>query len=376
MTRAFFLVIASLTLGCGNGFQFAQSSSGRFDAKMNAGSMALDAKDFETAKREYTAALEAAGASNDPVMTAKALQALAFASLSFGRPADALTHAETGLAQLGKATEPQNFLKAALLLQFGKAQQIRGDYKGAVASLDEAEKLFKEEKDALVERYEAAFALGITHGTYGRYDDAIKCFERALEAERARIKLGEDSPLVAAAYCEIGRCHMDANRFDKSAEFLELATKVHRSRRLLDNSMSRDTSLEEAWVAVNTARLIELRSMAIKTDAMFAEAAKNFENNAPQPSPQLIFIHREQGRALLAHGKSADAEVALKKSLLACHEYYGKNHPELAKTLTVYSALLDATNRSDEAQRMRGTAQEILSTVAQVDTNKATASTH
>src|SRR5262249_13095774 len=134
--------------------------------------------------------------------------------------------------------------------------------------------------------------------------------------------------------------------------------------RMMNKDEASGTKPIESWVAANVAWLLHQRSQPIKLSPVYVEAIKNFEKIG-KPGRESAFLHREYGRILLEDQMLPESEVELKRSLALCHSFYTPTHPELAKTLDVYAALLDATNRRDEATEARNKAKSIMAALEQ-----------
>jgi tetratricopeptide (TPR) repeat protein len=353
------LLAAVLLTGCKEGGVFSENSSGKFKTKLESGIAHFDAGTYPEAQADLTAALEAAQKMNDDAKAAIALQNLASLALRQGKNAEAKTHAAQAVEFLAKGPTDDPFLTAAVNLQLAKASTHLADFATATAAADKAIEGFEKAGDAKGEVFDALLAKGLLFHAMGKHADAQTTFKKAVELERARRKVGDETHELAAAYCEMGRSAVEAGDLEAANANFDRANKILRSLRMLNKDEGSTTKPIESWVACNVAWLLHQKEQPIKLLGVFADALKTFEKLG-RPGRETAFIHREYGRLLLESQKLAESELQLKRSLELCHSFYGANHPELAKTLEVYASLLEATNRSEEGAEYRAKAKAIM----------------
>jgi tetratricopeptide (TPR) repeat protein len=353
------LIASACALGCGEGGglgALGQSSAARFASRMKVGLEALATKDYPAAIAAFESAADAAKKAGEPAQAAEALQNLAVVHFTVNQIEPARAAAEKALAGFDEAKSDDGFLRAAILLQVGRAQEFAGDLAASEKSLREALDAFAKAGDSLPQQCQVGFALGATLRLAGKHQEAISAYEQALDCERKQLKVGEESASMAAAYCEMGRAALDADDRASAGKYFDRANKILRNKRLVEKDASPTASLLESWVAANVARLLKLSGQPVKLDALLADAAKNYEQNAPQPSPELAHIRRHYAQLLAETGKFDRAELEFKSALRECQELYKPGHPELKATMLAYAALLDATKRADDAERVRQSA--------------------
>lgn len=360
--RSSVLFALVISVGCQHGGMFGENTAGKYKTKLEAGLAAFDAGQFPEAQADLTAALEAAEKLGDDTKAAVALQNLASLALRQGKNAEAKTHAAKASELLAKGPSDDAFLTAAVYLQLGKAAMFQADFPSAQQSLDKAIAGFEKATNAQGDVFDALMTKGMLLQSIGKHAEAQAAYKKAVEFERGRRKIGEETHELASVYCEMGRDAVDSGDLDGANQSFDRANKILRSLRMMNKSESSATKPIESWVAANVAWLLHQRSQPIKLSPVYVEAIKNFDKLG-QPGRESAFLHREYGRILLEEQKLPESEVELKRSLEICHSFYSPTHPELAKTLDVYAALLDATSRRDEATEARNKAKAIMASL-------------
>ena len=361
--RTSFLFAALLSLGCKQGAAlFGENLAGKYKTKLEAGLAAFDAGQFHEAQADLTAALQTAEKMGDDGRAAIALQNLTSLSLRQGKNAEAKERAAKAAEHLAKGPSDDAFLVAAVNLQLGKAATFTADFPTAFASIDKAVAGFEKANDAKNEIFDALLTRGMALQAAGKHGDAQAAFKKAIDFERNRRKIGDETAELAAAYCEMGRDSVEAGELDVANQHFDRATKILRSIRMLNKEEPAASKPIESWVAVNVAWLMHEKKQPVKLGSVYTDALKNFDKLG-RPGRETAFLHREYGRLLMEEKKFPQSEVELKRSLELCHSFYSENHPELAKTLYIYAELLDATSRAEEATDCRNKAKAILAAV-------------
>jgi tetratricopeptide (TPR) repeat protein len=358
LRSSLFLAVA-LPIGCDKGAAyFSENHAGKYKTKLESGLAAFDAGQLPEAQADLTAAVDAAEKMGDDAKQAIALQNLASLALRQGKNAEAKAHAAKAAELLAKGPSDDAFLTAAVNLQLGKAALHQADFKTAGESLDKSIAGFEKASEAKGELFDALLTKAMLLQTTGKHADAQVAYRKAIDFERGRRKIGEETYELAAAYCEMGRASIDAGDLQTANQHFDRATKILRALRMLNKEEAAATKPIESWVAANVAWLLHETRQPIRLDGVFTEAIRSFDNLG-RPGRESAFLHREFGKLLLEDKKFPQSEVELKRSLELCHAFYGANHPELAKTLTIYANLLDATARADEATDCRNKAKAI-----------------
>jgi tetratricopeptide (TPR) repeat protein len=362
--RSFALSTLVISVGCQQGGVFSENTAGKYKTKLESGLAAFDAGHFPEAQGDLTLALEAAEKLGDDAKAAVALQNLASLSLRQGKNAEAKTHAAKAAELLAKGPSDDAFLTAAVQLQLGKASVFQADFATAQQSLDKALAGFEKAANASGEVFDVYLTKGMLFQAMGKHAEAQAAYKKAVEVERGRRKIGDETHELAAAYCEMGRDAVDSGDLEAANQAFDRANKILRSLRMMNKDEASTSKPIESWVAANVAWLLHQRSQPIKLSSVYAEAIKNFEKLG-RPGRESAFLHREYGRVLLEDQKLPQSEVELKRSLELCHSFYSPAHPELARTLDVYAALLDATSRKDEATECRNKSKAIMASIQQ-----------
>jgi tetratricopeptide (TPR) repeat protein len=375
-SRSSVLLSLVVLVGCQQGGVFSESSGGKYKTKLESGLALFDAGQFPEAYADLTSALEAAEALGDNGKTVVVLQNLASLALRQGNNAEAKAHAAKAADLLAKEPSEDAFLTAAVNLQLGKASMYQADFTTALQSLDKAVAGFEKASNAQSDQFDALLTKGMTFQAMGKHTEAQAAYKKAVEFERSRRKIGEDTHELAAAFCEMGRDAVEAGDLDGANQAFDRSNKILRTLRMLNKDETSTTKPIESWVAANVAWLLHHRSQPIKLSPVYVEALKVFDRLG-RPGRETAFLHREYARLLFEDQKYPECEVELKRSLALCHSFYSQNHPELAKTLDVYAKLLDATSRQEEATEARNKSKAIMASVQQpkaVDTTKQQAS--
>jgi tetratricopeptide (TPR) repeat protein len=364
--RSFLLVALALAAGCGEGGAavFGENHAGKYKTKLESGLAHFDAANFADAQVDLTAAYDSAVKMNDDAKAAVALQNLASLALRQGKNAEAKTHATAAAELLAKNPESDAFLVSAVNLQLAKAATHLADFPTATDASDKALAGFEKAQDAKGELFDALLTKGMLQQAMGKQPEAQATYKKAIDVERSRRKVGDETHELAAAFTELGRSAVDAGDLDAANQHFDRANKILKSLRMLNKDESNSTKPIESWVACNVAWLLHKKDQPIKLTGVFADALKTFEKLG-RPGRETAFVHREYGRLLLETQKYSEAELQLKRSLELCHGFYGPNHPELAKTLEVYASLLEATNRADEGAEHRAKAKAIIAALSQ-----------
>jgi len=363
--RSSLLVALALSAGCKEGGGvFSENSAGKYKTKLESGLAHFDTGNLADAQVDLTAAYDAAVKMNDDPKAAIALQNLASLALRQGKNAEAKTHAAAAAALLAKNPESDAFLTSAVNLQLAKASTHLGDFPTATDASDKALAGFEKAEQAKGELFDALLTKGMLQQAMGKQTEAQATYKKAIDVERSRRKVGDETHELAAAFTEMGRSAVDAGDLDAASQHFDRANKILKSLRMLNKEETSQSKPIESWVACNVAWLLHKKDQPIKLAGVFVDALKTFERLG-RPGRETAFIHREYGRLLLENQKFPEAELQLKKSLELCHGFYGPNHPELAKTLEVYASLLDVTNRADEGAEHRAKAKSIMAALSQ-----------
>src|SRR5262245_35118591 len=362
--RSSALLSLVVMVGCQQGGVFSESSGGKYKTKLESGLAAFDAGQFPEAYADLTAALEAAESLADNGKAAVALQNLAALALRQGNNLEAKTHAAKAAELLAKETTEDPFLSAAVHLQLGKASMYQAEFTKALESLDKAIAGFEKAANAQGDLFDALLTKGMVYQTTGKHAEAQAMYKKAVDFERSRRKIGEDTAELAAAFCEMGRDAVEAGDLDGANQAFDRANKILRSLRMLAKDERSATKPIESWVAANVAWLLHHRGQPIKLSPVYIDSLKVFDNLG-RSGRETVFLHREYARLLFEDQKYPECEVELKRALALCHSFYGQNHPELAKTLDVYAKLLDATSRAEEATDARNKSKSIMASLNQ-----------
>jgi tetratricopeptide (TPR) repeat protein len=364
--------VVSLALCAANGCGYlglgADQTAAKFDKRLATARTMLACSDFPAARKEASAAAELLRKDkpNDPRI-ADALAAEGAAALGAQDAEAARERFEAALKLLEAHPDFTGPARTAALHGLGTALGHLGDLAAAEETLLRAQATLPKEKPDLAVRRDLHQDLATVYAWMGRPKQATAALESALDAERERQGYAGDSPELAALHCELGRVRLAAGDAAKAAESFDRANLVHKSLRLALPAAAANASratLEESWLAVNAAMLVVKRGQPVHVAPLFEQALRNLNAESPDaPSPRRIVIQREYGAVLLKNGRPELAERALKVALADCQKVFGTKHPEVGRTLSAYAEVLDATRRSDEAERCRKRAGEIAATL-------------
>jgi Tfp pilus assembly protein PilF len=217
---------------------------------------------------------------------------------------------------------------------------------GKAVALDEA--LVNAERRGLVDSlFNQANALFWV----GKYQDAIKVADRALEDATHTFSADSPGPLAAA--------------YDKAANFKALAGYTKEATDLLQQALdirSRLFGKKSLAVAYNNSQLVPYlleQGRVMEADRLSKQALDSAEGAFGADSPNLASFLRDRASVSIALGRIQAAEVSLRRALRLQEAALPADSPLIAPTLTALANNLVMQGRAQEADPLASHALKI-----------------
>jgi tetratricopeptide (TPR) repeat protein len=233
----------------------------------------------------------------------------------------------------------------------GSIRQAQGRYQLAEAHLTEALALARELGDGSEEAALARNALGVLYKFWGRFEDALSLYERALDALSALH--GEDSLAVGVVLHNIGGARHAQGRFSDAAEPGRKAWLISRAH--LGATHPRALADATAYAAI----LDGLERYA-ECETICRDAHAALESSLGPDHYEVASTLHNLAAAVEAQGRAEEAEQLYRRALAQKLRLLGEDHPDVALTCNNLGRLLIDMGRVDESVQLLETAVAIL----------------
>ena len=172
----------------------------------------------------------------------------------------------------------------------------------------------------------ASYDAGLTAHIRGDFERAISIFERVVE----------ESPTSAAAYHQMGRCHMKTGAFDTAVTCLETAVKLGPDR------VAARLDLGSLYLALDD---------VLGAKAQFLRALSRGASNVKAMTylGMVYYLERDFGKAIVQFRDACE----LNPTNFACHFYLAKVHRELKNPAGAEEEALKSAAICQDMFRMR-----------------------
>ncbi|CAF1977992.1 unnamed protein product [Rotaria magnacalcarata] len=196
-----------------------------------------------------------------------------------------------------------------------------------VGHFDQAEELYQELlKSASTdsERAHIYHQLGIKNYHQGKYQEAVKFYEKALEIKRKT--LPEDDVSLAPTYSNIGIAYNNMGEYSKALEYYEKSTKI------LEISLP-PTHPNLATSYNNIGGVYKNMGEYSKALEFYEKSLKIREISLPPTHPDLATSYNNIGTTYYGMGEYSKALSYLEKSLDICRKSLPATHPDIKSTM-------------------------------------------
>jgi len=254
----------------------------------------------------------------------------------------AVTELEAALADPGPGTDDP--LRAALTLELGDLEHLRGDYRTAKlhhqAALDARIRSFGAEQ---LPAGESLFALGNDHEALGDLRAAVDHYTRAIEIQQ---RLDPDGLATARTYNNLGRaCYADRNFTD--ARRFHTAALAIRQRKLGIHHPDTATSLN------NLGAVALAEGDTVTALQLFQQALEIRERLLGPDHPYTAISLNNIAELHAAQGHDAEAIALHERALVIRRARFGEDHPETARSLHGLGVLLSKRNKPGDLEAAR-----------------------
>lgn len=193
--------------------------------------------------------------------------------------------------------------------------------------------------------------LGLVKSRSGLYEEAGTLFQSYLE--KSIVIYGENSPVIAAAYCNMGLNKFDMENYE---EALDLFKKAEMLLRGFEQVMYNDL----VNVLTNQAQCYcQLQNYDQAIDQC-KEALSIYSQNPNKSGDGIAEIFEALGSAYAYKGWITDAYKSFERALSEAIQYWGQEHSRLASIYFNYGVLLEENNELLEAKGKMESAYRIL----------------
>ncbi|MGA7929602.1 MAG: tetratricopeptide repeat protein [Candidatus Sulfotelmatobacter sp.] len=232
-------------------------------------------------------------------------------------------------------------IRARTLQLIGEARRLRGEYQYAETSLKAAlEIVVADFGGSSIEAANASNDLAVLYKYWGRFDDGLRLYERALPSVIACH--GEESLEVATLYHNLGGILHSKGDFLAAEQPGRKAWEI--SRRLLGEDDPRAQMDAVAYAAI-----LDGLQRYEESEAIYRAALEIFDKQFGSEHFEAAATMHNLAAVLCARGERHEAEHLYRKCLAIKEKVLGHDHPDVALTCNNLGNLLNSEGRCSEA---------------------------
>jgi tetratricopeptide (TPR) repeat protein len=269
--------------------------------------------------------VSAGGIGHDEVAAQAAGELASTVGNALGRHADGLRWASLGEMSLRRSRSHDPVMRGWLLASRGVIQDLSGDYDAAIATHEEAIRIFSDVFGA--DHPDVAYAhnnLGTALHAKGDYAGALREFQKVLEIRR--VALGEGHPDVAMALNNVGAAYYSRGEYDRAVDNFERALEI-REKALGSGHPDVGQSLH------NLANLVNKRGERTRAVEMYERALAIFREHLGPEHANVAATLDNIGLIEQARGHWDRAIERHLAALAIWEKAVGPDHPEIATCL-------------------------------------------